>query len=218
MYPFVLLELFLYVALFRFFLYLVIIFSAVLHEYFHSWTANYLGDPTAKYAGRLTLNPIKHLDLVGTVILPLLLLFFFGGFLGWAKPVPYNPFNLRDPRYGPLKVAIAGPVANMLIAVVFGLALRFFVPVDFLYLYIALSWVVYINIFLAFFNLIPVPPLDGSKLLMYLYPKPPAFFRAFEAAPWGFFLALLLALNFLPAFASAIYFFITGSPFLGLMF
>src|SRR3989344_8703448 len=110
---------------FKFFLYFLIVFSAVFHEYLHAWMANYLGDPTAKYAGRLTLNPLKHLDPLWTVFIPLMLLFFFGGFIGAAKPVPYSPHNLRDQKYGSIKVGLAGPFSNFFLALIFGLFFPF---------------------------------------------------------------------------------------------
>ena len=187
----------------------------MLHEYFHGWTANYLGDPTAKDAGRLTLNPIKHIDPLGTVIIPLALLFFFGGFIGWAKPVPYNPYNLRDKKYGSTKVALAGPLANFLIAIFFGLILRF-VQLDGL-IFVAFGWIVYINIILALFNLIPIPPLDGSKLLLDLFPRSSAI-RFLEYSFLGIFLALFVAFRFLPYIASFFYFLIVGNSFLAAVF
>ena len=91
---------------FKLLLFFIIVFSAVLHEYMHAWMANFLGDPTARYAGRLTINPLPHLDMWYTVILPLALLFFFGGFIGMAKPVPYNPHNLRSKKYGSMLVVV----------------------------------------------------------------------------------------------------------------
>src|SRR3989338_3694981 len=104
---------------------IAVIFSIVLHEVAHGAMANSLGDPTAKDFGRLTLNPLKHLDLFGSIILPLLT-FFVGGFVfGYAKPVPYNPFHLSDKKYGPAKVALAGPLSNIILAVGFGLFLRY---------------------------------------------------------------------------------------------
>ena len=112
------------------FLIVVLIFSIVIHEVSHGAMANHLGDPTAKYAGRLTLNPIKHLDPIGSVILPIFLVIMAqmtgGGIIfGWAKPVPVNPYNFRDQKYGSLKVSLAGPGANLAIALFFGLLLRF---------------------------------------------------------------------------------------------
>ena len=196
---------------FKIFLYLIVVFSAVFHEYFHGWMAYYLGDPTAKYAGRLTLNPLKHLDPLGTVLIPLFLLFFFGGFIGWAKPVPYNPFNLRDQKYGSAKVGLAGPAANFLIALVFGLVLRL-APISGL-LYFALSWVVYVNIFLGLFNLIPIPPLDGSKLLMDFFPRSRTL-QILQGSFMGIFLALFLAIMFLPPLAGFFYYLFTGNWFM----
>ena len=159
------------------FLILILIFSIVVHEVSHGAMANYLGDPTAKYAGRLTLNPIKHLDPIGSVILPIFLILmakFTGGgiIFGWAKPVPINPYNFRDQKYGSAKVALAGPGSNLAIALFFGLILRFFPDVSAIPgLPLMFSYIVYINILLAVFNLLPVPPLDGSKLLFAVLPS-----------------------------------------------
>ena len=199
---------------FKLFLYIIIIFSAVFHEFFHAWMANALGDPTAKHAGRLTLNPIKHMDLMGTVIIPLFLLFFVGGFIGWAKPVPYNPHNLRDQKWGLTKVAFAGPGANFLIALIFALILRF-VPIVGGF-YIAISWIIYINIFLGLFNLIPIPPLDGSKLIMDLFPKRSQQFL--QTGFIGIFLALFIAIMILSPIAQFIYRIFTGAQFIPYVF
>jgi len=146
------------------FLIIVLILSAVFHEYMHGYVAYKLGDPTAKNAGRLTFNPIKHLDPFGSVILPLMMVLFNSSFLfAWAKPVPYNPYNLRDRKYGDAKVAAAGPLANLALAIIFGLIIRF---TSFGLIFESLlSLVVYINLFLMVFNLIPIPPLDGSKIV-----------------------------------------------------
>ncbi len=146
------------------FLIIVLILSAVFHEYMHGYVAYKLGDPTAKNAGRLTFNPIKHLDPFGSVILPLMMVLFNSSFLfAWAKPVPYNPYNLRDRKYGDAKVAAAGPLANLSLAIIFGLIIRF---TSFGLIFESLlSLVVYINLFLMVFNLIPIPPLDGSKIV-----------------------------------------------------
>ncbi len=200
---------------FKIFLYLIIVFSAVFHEYCHGWMAYALGDPTAKYSGRLTLNPLKHIDPIGTVILPLFLLFFMGGFIGWAKPVPYNPYNLKDQRWGSTKVALAGPGSNILIALVVGLSLRF-LPVSGLAL-VALHWVVFVNIFLALFNLIPLPPLDGSKLIMDLFPRSQAI-RALGQSFVGIFLAIMLALWILSPLSQVAFRLIVGNSFLAVGF
>ena len=200
---------------FKIFLYIIVVTSAIFHEYFHGWAAFQMGDPTAKYAGRLTLNPLKHIDPLGTVIIPLFLLFFFGGFIGWAKPVPYNPYNFRDQKYGSSKVAMAGPGANFLIALIFGLLLRF-VPLG-SFLVIAFTWIVYVNIFLGLFNLIPIPPLDGSKLIMDFFPQS-RIFQVLAASPLSIFLAIIIAITFMPFLSSLLYYLIAGSPFPGLTF
>ncbi len=156
----------------------IIMFSAVIHEVMHGVAADRLGDPTARYAGRLTLNPIPHLDAIGSVILPLLLALSNSPFLfGWAKPVPYNPYNLfRAPRWGEAIVAFAGPASNFAIALVVGLIIR-------LGLFEAMNPVLFIivivNVMLGIFNLIPIPPLDGSKILPKLLP--PGLSDAYES-------------------------------------
>ncbi len=153
----------------------VLLMSVVIHEFSHGWTAYQLGDSTAKYQGRLTLNPIKHLDFFGSLIVPLAIFIFSGGqaIFGWAKPVPFNPYNLRDQKYGIAKVAAAGPGANILIALIFGLTLRFLPSQLLLFsgLVQILSLIVFLNLLLAVFNLIPLPPLDGSKILFAFLPR-----------------------------------------------
>lgn len=141
----------------------VVFYSIIIHEISHAWVASWLGDDTAKRQGRLSLNPLKHIDIFGTVVLPLLLYFSAGFVFGYAKPVPINPYNFRDYKRDSGLTALAGPISNICIAVLFtllyhlgsGLAI---IP------QLALM-VVYLNLLLAFFNLIPVPPLDGSKVL-----------------------------------------------------
>ncbi len=149
-----------------------LIISIILHEMAHGYMANYLGDPTARLQGRLSPNPLVHIDLLGSVIIPALLFITNAGFLfGWAKPVPYNPYNLSDQKYGEAKVAAAGPTTNLILALIFGLLIRFADTLGLNAAFVDLSaYIVYINILLAFFNLIPVPPLDGSKILMALLP------------------------------------------------
>jgi len=196
------------------FLYIIIVISAVFHEYAHGLVAYYLGDPTAKNEGRLTLNPLVHIDLFGTVILPLFLLFTGGIFIGYAKPVPYDPNNLRDKKYGSLKVAIAGPFSNLFIALVFGLFLRFFsgsvlasniISPIFLSL---IALITVINIALAFFNMIPFPPLDGSKVFFDLFPR--YWSRIMNLGFWGLILALFVAFFLLPKLISSTFWLITG--------
>lgn len=150
----------------------VFIYSVVAHELSHGLMANSLGDPTPRLAGRLTLNPIRHLDLLGSFIIPVLLI--LGGspiVAGYAKPMPYNPELLSDRRYGSLKVALAGPLTNIALAVIFGLILRFLPDVFSSTLpVILLKLIVQINLVLAVFNLFPVPPLDGHHALDALLP------------------------------------------------
>jgi Zn-dependent protease len=156
---------------------IVLIFSVIIHELAHGYVAASLGDPTAKYAGRLTLNPLKHLDPFGSVILPLLFLLLSllpGGqplIFGWAKPVPINPYNFKDQKWGTLKVSIAGPLSNFGVALVFGLFIRFFNLPQIAPLIELMGVVVYLNILLGLFNLIPIPPLDGSWILFRFLPN-----------------------------------------------
>ncbi len=175
----------------------VLILSVVIHEVSHGYAAYALGDPTAKNMGRLTFNPIKHLDLWGSIIVPLMLIILNAGIiLGWAKPVPYNPYNLRDQKWGSAKVAIAGPLANIAIAIIFALALRL-IPAGLLSAVAiqALGLIVYINILLALFNLVPIPPLDGSKILASFLP-----YRAERGLamlePYGIIIVLLFLFMF----------------------
>ena len=161
------------------FLILILLFSIVIHEVAHGEMAYILGDRTAADRGRLSLNPIKHLDLFGSIILPSVLILFSlathgqGIIFGWAKPVPVNPNNFSDKKYGELKVALAGPLANIIVALVFGLLLRF-IPLNgnsFAQgLEVIFSYIVWINLILGLFNLIPIPPLDGSHILFALWP------------------------------------------------
>ncbi len=150
---------------------IIILFSAIIHEYMHGWMADYLGDPTARDAGRLTLNPIAHIDLWGSILMPALLFFGTGGGLvfGYAKPVPFNPYNLRDQKYGIAKVAVAGPLANLITALFFGLFLRF-LPIPNIAMASFFTAIVQINLMLMVFNSLPIPPLDGSKILMPFLP------------------------------------------------
>ena len=149
---------------------IVLIFSAIIHEYMHGWMADYLGDPTAKNAGRLTLNPIPHIDIFGSIILPtILVLSNFGIVFGWAKPVPFNPNNLSDKKYGSAKVALAGPMGKFITALFFGMIMRF-APIASTELMSFLSIIVFINLLLMVFNLVPIPPMVGSKVIMPFLP------------------------------------------------
>ena len=176
----------------------VLLFSAVLHEIAHGYMAERLGDETARRAGRLTLNPLVHLDPYGSILMPILLLLASGGsfFFAAAKPVPYNPDNLKDPRSGSAKIALAGPATNFLLALVFGIAVRIGIvagaPDQFVGL---LAMVVYINVILGIFNLIPIPPLDGSRVLFAALPQTPSMARIADSLEhWGFFVVLIFVL------------------------
>lgn len=149
----------------------ILIFSVIVHEVAHGYAASYLGDQTARYQGRLTLNPFKHLDPFGSLLVPLLSYQLGGFIIGWAKPVPYNPYNLRPGRWSEAIVAGAGPVSNLALALIFGLAIRFGQASMSQPVFEITTIVVFINIVLAIFNLIPAPPLDGSKLLFALFPR-----------------------------------------------
>lgn len=189
--------------------------SVVIHEFSHGWMAFYLGDPTAKYYGRLTLNPIKHLDFFGSFLFPLLLVIIRSPVVfGWAKPVPFNPYNLRDQKYGPAKVAAAGPLANLSVVLIFGLLIRL-LPQTILVatgLGQIFSWIIFFNLLLAFFNLIPIPPLDGSKLLFALLPASLDRVRIFTEQ-YGMiflFLFLIFSLQWLIPFVLYIFDLIVG--------
>lgn len=151
------------------FYFVIIIPSAIIHEYAHGWMADRLGDPTARYAGRLTLNPVAHIDMWGTILMPLFLFALSGGsfLFAYAKPVPYNPYNLKNHKWGPAMVALAGPMANFLLASCFALLIRFSaLPNLWEFFYI----IAYANVLLLVFNLVPIPPLDGSKVLYAILP------------------------------------------------
>ncbi|MFA5742514.1 MAG: site-2 protease family protein [Candidatus Paceibacterota bacterium] len=170
---------------------IILLFSVILHEIAHGTVAYILGDPTAKLSGRLTLNPLKHLDPVGSVLLPLVLLFSTRGAIvfGWAKPVPINPFNFTDKRWGELKVGIAGVAVNFLIAIVFSLLARFF--------YVSANFfsVIYVvavyNFALGIFNLLPIPPLDGSHIFFSFLGEKFSDFKIFMQQ-YGIFILLFL--------------------------
>jgi len=149
--------------------------AIILHEVAHGYVAFLLGDPTAQRAGRLTLNPIKHIDPVGTILLPIALLAISGGrfFFGYAKPVPFNPRNFKNERTGMLLTGIAGPVTNIVLAIVCGLLIRVFPTTGPAWLgtvFELLYYFAYANLVLAFFNLVPIPPLDGSRVLQWFLP------------------------------------------------
>lgn len=188
---------------------IVLLLSVVIHEVSHGFTAWKLGDPTAKMMGRLTLNPIKHLDPVGSLLVPAVLLLISAatgsGFIfGWAKPVPFNPYNLRDQRWGSAKVALAGPASNFILAFLFGALIRFLPPeiltaslINFF------GIIVFLNIVLGVFNLVPIPPLDGSKILFSIFPS---FELQRLLEQYGLILLLVFLLFFIQILSPIIFF------------
>lgn len=201
----------------------VLIMSVIIHEFSHGYSAYLLGDDTARLNGRLTLNPLKHLDPFGSVILPLLLILMNTGFvIGWAKPVPYNPANLRKGKIGNFIVAVSGIVANLLIAIIFGLLIRFapmlgipaFNPDPLLMnpFYKIASIIVMMNLVLALFNIIPIPPLDGSKILFSFLPAKLRYIESF-LEQWGMFLLLFFIIFLWSTIAPVVFYafsFLTG--------
>ena len=194
------------------FFFLIIIPSAIIHEFSHGWVADRLGDPTARYAGRLTLNPIVHIDKWGTLLMPLLLYFLTGGafIFAYAKPVPYNPYNLKNQKWGPSLVAVAGPLSNFLLAAMFGAAIQFLPLTP--SLIGLLSIIVYANVLLGVFNLVPIPPLDGSKILYAILPDSMGQIKRL-LEQYGFFILLIFIFFFFHLITPIIqflYFLFTG--------
>jgi Zn-dependent protease len=189
---------------------IALVISISVHEFCHAWAATYLGDETARLQGRLTLNPLAHLDPIGTILL------FIAGF-GWGRPVPFNPYNLRDPRVGAALISIAGPLSNFVLMVVFAFSYRFlalftssqavaglspFIPFM-LELFAAL---INLNLILGLFNLLPIPPLDGAKIFSLLLPGH-LLQRVYQYRNYGY-----VALIFL-VFSDSLF----GVSFLGLL-
>jgi Zn-dependent protease len=214
----------------------ILLYSAIIHEVAHGLMALWLGDATAKYAGRITFNPVSHIDPMMTIMMPLLMLLASGGTFafGGAKPVPYNPYNLKNQKWGPTMVALAGPASNIIIALLFAtigklIALPVAIKYDIIMSLVHANWAglalsmagsleaiifvlcvmaIFWNVLLAFFNLIPIPPLDGSKLLFAILPMKTETMAIFEqfgfvillfviilfSAPLGIFLSFMLDL------------------------
>jgi len=178
---------------------LPVLFAVVLHEVAHGWVANRLGDPTAARLGRLTLNPISHVDIYGTILIPLFLYYVDAPFLfGYAKPVPVNFHNLRNPKRDMIWVAAAGPVTNIILAVASGYMLKAVYGLENLLpdmlqspLAMMAEFSVKMNVMLAAFNLLPVPPLDGGRVLVGMAPQPLSSIVA-RIEPFGFIIVLAL--------------------------
>jgi len=176
--------------LFIIFIIPVILLSIIFHEYSHGWMAYKLGDPTPKDSGRLTFNPLAHIDLFGTIILPLISAFVFGFIFGYAKPVPINPYHFKNPRKDIMYVGLAGPAANIIIAALLVLLFKLPIPA----LQELLIPAIILNLILAIVNLMPIPPLDGSKVFAFFLPNDLAY-KYLRIGTYGLFILYFLVLS-----------------------
>ena len=199
------------------FLIAILVVSVIIHEVSHGYVAYMLGDPTAKLAGRLTLNPISHIDPLGSIIVPTLMALMPGGIIfGWAKPVPYNPYNLKNQRWGTALVGAAGALSNLFIALIFGTLIRYADVLSLSGPFLQISgMIVILNIVLAVFNLIPIPPLDGSKVLFSLLPIKFHYIQEFLERYWLFliFFLIFFASNIVFPIVNFLFKVITGVSF-----
>jgi Zn-dependent protease len=171
-----------------------VVFAITVHEVAHGWVARHFGDRTAEAQGRLTLNPIHHIDPIGTVLVPVLMLWLGGFLFGWARPVPVNPRYMRNPRGNMVWVSAAGPGANLAMAVIWAFLMMLSQHLDlgvFGQWLVQMSWIgIIINVSLAVFNMLPIPPLDGGQVLTNLLPRGPAVGFLEAIAPYGLFIVL----------------------------
>ncbi|MDD5424134.1 MAG: site-2 protease family protein [Candidatus Omnitrophica bacterium] len=181
----------------------IFIFAMVIHEVAHGWVAYKLGDPTAKYSGRLTLNPISHIDPLGTILLPILLIMMNSPVVfGWAKPVPINFLGLRNPKRDIMTVGLAGPMANIIFAFILAAVFRLFPVLHAPVISDIFFGSILVNLVLAAFNLIPIPPLDGSRILFGLLPRDLAA-KYMSIERYGFIiLYILIWMGFLDNFVN----------------